>query len=64
MLKRQNTRLRKNITRSKKATLIETDRVKNFYTNIFQNFLKKTILKFNLETHSWELFLQKDLIVL
>ena len=51
------------ITSKRKPNLIESDRDRGFYNNIFQDFLK-TISNFILETVHMVLFLQKDLIVL
>ena len=51
------------ISSKRKPCLIETDRGKEFYNNIFQDFLK-TISNFILEIVHMVLFLQKDLIVL
>ena len=47
-----------------KPNLIESDRGKEFYNNIFQDFLKKTISNFILEIVHMVLFWLKDLIVL
>ena len=52
------------ISSKRKPGLIESDRGKEFYNNIFQDFLKiKTISNFILEIVHMVLFLQKDLIV-
>ena len=45
------------ISSKRKPNLIETDRGKKFYNNIFQDFLKKTISNFILETVHMVLFL-------
>ena len=51
------------INSKRSPNLIETDRGKEFYNNIFQGFLKKTISNSILEIVHMVLFLLKDLIV-
>ena len=51
------------ISSKRKPNLIETDRGKEFYNNIFQNFLKKTILNSIQETVHSAAFMQNALIV-
>ena len=48
----------------RKPKLIESDRGKEFYNNIFRDFLKKTLSNFILEILHTVLFLVKGLIVL
>ena len=48
----------------RKPKLIESDRGKEFYNNIFQDFLNKNNIKLYSGNSSIELFSQKDLIVL
>ena len=52
------------ISSKRKPNLIETDPGKEFYNNIFQDFLKKTISNSILEIVHMVPFLLKDLIVL
>ena len=52
------------ISSKRKPGIIESDRGKEFYTNIFQDFSHKTISKFNPETQTLELFPQNASIVL
>ena len=52
------------INSKRSPNLIETDRGKEFYNNIFQDFSKKTISNFILETVHMVLFLQRNLIAL
>ena len=52
------------ISSKRQPNLIETDRGKEFYNNIFQDFLIETISNFIQEIVHMVLFLLKDLIVL
>ena len=52
------------ITSKRKPNLIESDRGKEFYNNIFQDLLNKTISNSIQEIVHMVLFLQKDLFVL
>ena len=52
------------ISLKRKPKLIESDRGKEIYNEIFQDFPKKTILNFVQVTVHFAVFLQKDLIVL
>ena len=52
------------ISSKRSPNLIESDRGKEFYNSIFQDFLNKNDIKFILEILLYVLFLLKDLIVL
>ena len=52
------------ISSKRKPNLIETDRGKEFYNNIFQDFLNKNNIKLYSRNSSYGAVLQKDLIVL
>ena len=52
------------ISSKRSSNLLEGDRDRGFYNNIFQDFLKKTISNSILEIVHMVLFLLKDLIVL